>query len=86
MFANEGKLKERELTQLVDAPGAKGSHDGREYVILRVADINMVLAKAIGSEEKFLLKIGGLGPAVSVKKADALPSPEQELLSVTEHE
>jgi putative transposase len=40
--------------------GATITNDGREYVIVALADINLVLAKEIGSNEKVLLKIGDL--------------------------
>jgi putative transposase len=54
--------------------GATISSHGREYVVVALADINLVLAKEIGSGEKVLLKIGDLEPPRPSKVASWNPS------------
>ncbi len=46
-------------------PGSTVVHNDREYVILRVVDLNLVLAREPASDQKVLLKIGTLEAPVS---------------------
>lgn len=66
--------------------GATISNNGRDYVVVALADINLVLAKEVGSGEKVLLKIGDLEPPRSVKGRDPQPIPERNLENVSEED
>lgn len=63
--------------------GATISSHGREYVVVALADINLVLAKEIGSGEKVLLKIGDLEPPRPVKSREPGPVAERNLETVS---
>ena len=63
-------MRKKEPMQLWQKEGATVSDNGREYIILALADINLVLAKEVASGEKVLLKIGDIGPP---KKIESLP-------------
>lgn len=69
-------------TQLWIKEGATINSNGRDYVIVALADINLVLAKEVGSGEKVLLKIGDLGPPRLVKELAQVPKAERELLQI----
>ncbi|TDM09787.1 MAG: transposase [Ideonella sp. MAG2] len=43
-------------------PGSTVVHNDREYLVLRVVDLNLVLAREPASDQKVLLKIGTLDP------------------------
>lgn len=62
--------------------GATISSHGREYVVVALADINLVLAKEIGSGEKVLLKIGDLEPPRPVINREPEPIAERNLETV----
>lgn len=64
--------------------GATITNNGREYVIVALADINVVLAKEVGSNEKVLLKIGDLGPPRKIQEAEAPQPAERHLAGVSE--
>ena len=69
-------------TQLWIEKGATITNNGREYVIVALADINLVLVKEVGTNEKVLLKIGDLGPPKVIGEPDPAPKIEHELASV----
>ena len=61
--------------------GSKLSSGGREYVVLRLVDLNLVLAREVASGESLLLRLGTLG--AQVEPAGAMPpAPEIDLESV----
>src|ERR1700722_1907959 len=70
--------------QLWITQGATVTHEGREYVILAIADINIVLAKDLESGTKVLLKIGELGPPKVIADSQTSPLADSELLEVPE--
>lgn len=71
-------------TQLWISKGATVTNNGREYVILALADINLVLAKDRETDEQVLLKIGDLGPPKVIGEATPPPPVATELLDVPE--
>jgi putative transposase len=77
-------MKEQPRTQLWITKGATITSEGREYVILAVADINMVLAQDLESGDKALLKIGELGPPKVIGEINPPPPGESELTDVPE--
>ncbi|MBL8524812.1 MAG: DDE-type integrase/transposase/recombinase [Betaproteobacteria bacterium] len=79
-------MKSREPTQLWITKGATVSHNGRDYVILSVADINLVFAKEVGSDEKVLLKLGDIGPPTPVGANDVTLPAERDPLTITSEE
>lgn len=62
--------------------GATITHDGKEFVILALADLNVVLAKEIGSDSKAILKIGELGPPKYLQEKDENTQQRRELLAI----
>jgi putative transposase len=64
--------------------GATITNNGRAYIIVALADINLVLAKEVGSNEKVLLKIGDLGPPKVIREADPAPATDRKLAGVSE--
>lgn len=62
-------MRKQESTLLWIREGATITNNGREYVIVALADINLVLAKETGSNERVLLKIGDLGPPKKISEA-----------------
>jgi putative transposase len=77
-------MSKQEHTQLWIREGTTITNNGREYVIVALADINLVLAKEVGSNEKVLLKIGDLGPPKVIREAEPVPATERELAGVSE--
>ena len=75
-------MKRQVPTQLWINKGATVTNDGRDYVVLSLADINLVLAKDIESGERVLLKIGDLGPPRRIEDPKPAPPIERELLDV----
>lgn len=75
-------MSKQERTLLWIKEGATITNNGREYVIVALADINLVLAREVGSTEKVLLKIGDLGPPKIVREAERAPTIERELAGV----
>lgn len=69
-------------TQLWLKEGATVTNEGREYVIVALADINLVLAKEVASGEKVLLKLGDLGPAKPIGTPKETPANEFALLDI----
>jgi hypothetical protein len=69
-------MNDQPCNQLWLQKGASVANNGREYVILAIADINLLLARDRESGEKVLLKIGELGPPLAVegKKPDIYES------------
>jgi len=75
--------KEPTLLQLHE--GATISHNDKKYVIVKVADINLLLAKEVGSTHKVLIKVGDVSspkPISDEPNADNLV--EWDLVSVAE--
>jgi len=66
--------------------GASITNNDREYVIIEIADINVVLAKDTETGEKVLLKIGDVGPPKIVQKPDMELPASRSLLNVTEED
>lgn len=64
--------------------GATVTNAGREYVILNLADINVVLARDVETGNKVLLKIGDLGPPTLVSAKTNAQTVEADLLEVTD--
>lgn len=71
-------------TQYWVTKGATVTNGGREYVILNLADVNLVLARDIETGNKVLLKMGDIGPPTLVAEKPAAKTAEPELLDVTE--
>lgn len=61
--------------------GAVVSHNGRDYTVLRVVDLNLVMAREPSSDEKVLLKIGTIEPPVH-QSPTSYAAPDIELESV----
>lgn len=72
-------------TQLWLTKGATVSNAGREYTIVALADINVVLAKDKESGERVLLKIGDLGPPKLIQEVTT-PKVAAELLDVSDYD
>ncbi len=70
-------------TQLWLTKGATVSNAGREYTIVALADLNMVIAKDIESGERVLLKIGDLGAPKLIQEVEA-PKSKIDLLDVSD--
>jgi putative transposase len=75
-------MSKQERTQLWIREGATITNNGREYIIVALADINLVVAREVGSNEKVLLKIGDLGPPKVIREAKTAPPSERELAGV----
>ena len=74
----------RAPTQYWITKGATVTNDGREYVILNLADVNLVLARDAETGNKVLLKIGELGPPRQVVFRDATDEVDLDLLDASE--
>lgn len=72
--------------QLWIKEGASISQNGREYVIVALADINLVLAKDLESGEKVLLKIGDVEPPRTIKHAQPSPKAERDLAVISDED
>jgi putative transposase len=79
-------MSKQATTQLWIKEGATITNNDRDYVILALADINLVLAKEVGSGEKVLLKIGDLGPPKKIGDAAVAPIAKQELWAISEED
>lgn len=66
--------------------GATITNNGRDYVIVALADVNLVLAKEAGSNVKVLLKIGDIGPPKVIGEAAPEPTTERDLAAVGEED
>lgn len=71
-------------TQYWITKGATVTNAGREYVILNLADVNLVLARDVETGNKVLLKIGDVGPPRLVGPQAKAEVVEAELLDATE--
>lgn len=78
------KKEERQLLWIRE--GATISNNGRDYVIVALADINLVLAKEIGSNVKVLLKIGDIGAPRVIGEAEQEPAAERDLADISEED
>jgi putative transposase len=47
--------------------GSLISHAGRDYIILALADVDMILAREVGSDAKVMIKIGDVLPASEIR-------------------
>ncbi|HXA48626.1 MAG TPA: leucine zipper domain-containing protein, partial [Burkholderiaceae bacterium] len=79
-------MSKQERTLLWIKEGATITNNGREYVIIALADINLVLAREVGSTEKVLLKIGDLSPPKIIGESKPVPQSKVELAGVSEEE
>ena len=79
-------MSKQERTLLWITEGATITNNGRDYVIVALADINLVLAKEVGSNEKVLLKIGDLEPPRKIEKVSVPQPVVQDLAVVSEEE
>ena len=74
-------------TVLFVQQGATLQHAGREFVVLRLIDLGMVLAREVGSSETVILKLGELNTPEPLP-IDAQPPPakaiERDLLDIPE--
>lgn len=73
-------------TQLWIKEGASISQNGREYVIVALADINLVLAKDLESGEKVLLKIGDVEPPKTIEHTQPSPKAERDLAVISDED
>ena len=76
----------KEPTQLWLKEGATVVDNGREYVIVALADLNLVLAKEVASGEKVLLRIGDLGPPRKIGTPDSAPIAKPDLWEISDEE
>lgn len=79
-------MSKKEPTQLWIKEGATITNNGRDYVILALADINLVLAKEVGSGEKVLLKIGDISPPKSIDTPVTTPTVKQDLWEISQED
>ena len=79
-------MNKKKPTQLWIAKGATVNNNGRDYIIMELADINLVLAQEVESGERVLLKIGDLGPPRIVGETGSEPKLERELLTLSEED
>ncbi len=79
-------MSKRERTLLWITEGATITNNGRDYIIVSLADINLVLAKEVGSDEKVLLKIGDLGPPKKIGEPKTPQAAAKELAVVSEED
>lgn len=79
-------MSKQERTLLWITEGATITNNGRDYIIVSLADINLVLAKEVGSNEKVLLKIGDLGPPKKIGESKTPQAVAKELAIVSEEE
>lgn len=79
-------MSKNDPTQLWLKEGATVINNGREYVILALADINLVLAREVGSGEKVLLRIGDLGLPTKIGGSSATPVAKPDLWEITPEE
>jgi putative transposase len=77
-------MSKKEAVQLWLKEGATVFNNDREYVIVALADINVVLAKEVSSGEKVLLKIGDIGPPRKVESPVPPQVAKQELWEISD--
>jgi putative transposase len=76
-------MNKKEPTQLWLKEGATVVDNGRDYVIVALADINLVLAREVGSGEKVLLRIGDLGLPKKIGAPAVVPASKPDLWEVS---
>lgn len=76
-------MKEKTQSQFWIQKGAIVNNEGREFVILAIADLNKVIAQDLQSGEKVLLTMGALGPPREIAKGASAPKRETDILSVS---
>jgi len=79
-------MSKKEPTQLWLKEGATVVDNGRDYVIVALADINLVLAKEVGSGEKVLLRIGDIGPPRKIGAPPSTPTAKQDLWDISDED
>lgn len=79
-------MSKQERTLLWITEGATITNNGRDYIIVSLADINLVLAKEVGSNEKVLLKIGDLAPPKKIGEPKAPQVTAKDLAVVSEED
>jgi putative transposase len=79
-MVNSGKAP----TQYWVSKGATVTNNEREYVILNLADINLVLARDVETGNKVLLKIGDLGPPTLIVPQVTPETADVEFLDVSD--
>lgn len=77
-------MRMQEQQMLYIQEGATISHAEKQYVILSVADINLVLAKEVGTDIKTLIKIGDVAQPKIIGDTVERPPEKRELLSIPE--
>lgn len=76
-------MARHEQTQLWLKEGAIITNDGRNYVVLALADLNLVLARELGSGEKVLLRIADLVTRKKIDREDEAPTRTDDLWGIT---
>lgn len=76
-------MANQEQTQLWLKEGATIKNEGREYVVLALADLNLVLAKELGSGEKVLLRITDFITRKTIDCEAKAPASTNDLWAIT---
>lgn len=76
-------MAKNEQTQLWLKEGATITNDGRDYVVLALADLNLVLARELGSGEKVLLRIADLVTRKKIDSDEESPTRTDDLWDIT---
>jgi putative transposase len=76
-------MARHEHTQLWLKEGATIANDGRDYVVLALADLNLVLARELGSGEKVLLRIADLVTRKKIDYEEEAPAHTDDLWDIT---
>ncbi|MDQ1831006.1 Mu transposase C-terminal domain-containing protein [Massilia scottii] len=77
-------MSEKERTQLWITEGATITNDGREYIVVAIPDVNIVLAKEVGSDQKVLMKMGDIGPPKVIGTTTTTPTAKLELWEISQ--
>lgn len=64
--------------------GATVSHEGRNYLIARIVDLNKIIATDIETGERVLINIGDVGPPQAIGEPEPAPHAELELLDASD--
>lgn len=75
-------MAEQLQTQLWITKGATVTHEEREYEILRICDINQVIAADTETGAKVLLNLGSVGPQKVIERPQPRPLRDFDILSV----
>lgn len=76
-------MAKHEQTQLWLKEGATITNDGRDYVVLALADLNLVLARELGSGEKVLLRIADFVARKKIDCEEEAPARNDDLWEIT---